>query len=201
MSQDHDEVTSVLAAIAGGDQSAAARLLPLVYDELHRLAQLRMGRERPDHTLQPTALVHEAFLRLVGGGDPGWQNRAHFFGAAAIAMRRILIENARRRDAAKYGGGRAQISLSGVDLADDPDSLDLLALDEALSRLEKQDPRMSQIVHLRYFAGLSVEEAAEALNISPRTVKRDWNLARAWLYREIKRGDTTNGDRSRGAPS
>lgn len=181
-------VTRLLAGIAGGDRHATEELLPLVYAELRRLARVKMARERPGQTLTPTALVHEAYLRLVGDDESGWENRRHFLAAAAEAMRRILIERARSRGAEKRGGDRRRTSLDeAVALADGP-SPDLLALDAALTRLEARDSRMSDVVELRYFAGLTVEETASALDTSPRTVDRLWKGAKAWLYREMSAG-------------
>lgn len=182
-----DDVTQILQAIERGDPQAASRLLPLVYDELRRLAASKMAQESPGQTLQPTALVHEAFLRLVGNGDnEQWDTRGHFFVAAAEAMRRILIENARRRQSLKRGGGRIRCELQEHDLALAPeDAAELLALDEALTRLAEMDPALAKLVELRYFTGLTVEQTARALEISPRTAKRNWAYARAWLQREL----------------
>ena len=155
--------------------------MPLVYQELRRLAHHRLARERPGQTLQTTALVHEAYLRLVANGRPRWENRAHFFAAAAISMRRILVERARKRDQGKRGGDRQRITLNEGVAATQAPSVDLLALDEALKRLELHDAQASQVVNLRYFAGLDVEDTAEVLGVSPRTVKRAWSYAKAWL--------------------
>jgi len=177
----------LLASIADGDPTAAEELLPLVYNELRRLARSRMAREKPGQTLTPTALVHEAYLRLVGHGDPSWQNRAHFFAAAAEAMRRILIERARRYSRDKHGGGQGRVTLDDRILGVAPESETLLALDEALSRLEEQDPDMAAVVKLHQFAGLSLAETAAALETSERTVSRRWTAARAWLQRELTR--------------
>ncbi|MCH7701619.1 MAG: sigma-70 family RNA polymerase sigma factor [Planctomycetes bacterium] len=179
------EVTRILEAISDGDPHASDTLLPLVYDELRRLASARMALEAPGQTLQPTALVHEAYLRLVGDGQVDWENRRHFFGAAASAMRRILVERARRRGRIKHGGGRQRVPLDDVAVEADEKLLDYVVLDEALCRMEKQDERMSQIVMLRFFAGLTIEDTAQALGISPMTVKREWACARAWLYDEL----------------
>ena len=180
------KVTKVLLAARPGDSAAAEELLPLVYDELRRLAGQQMAREAPGQTLQPTALVHEAYLRLVGPRDMAWQNRGHFFAAAARAMRQILVNRAHKRRAAKHGGGRVRVNLQEIEpTAGEPPEDVLFALDEALDQLADVAPRPAQIVMLRYFAGLSVEETAEALGISPRTVKRDWRFARAWLHSEI----------------
>ena len=183
---DGGDVTRFLEAAERGDPEASRQLLPLVYDELRRLAARKLAGESPGHTLQATALVHEAYLRLVG--DPHaqrWENRRHFFGAAAEAMRRILVESARRRHSQKRGGGRARADVDAVDVAAPERSDDLLAVDEALDRLAAEDPRGAELVKLRYFAGLSLPEAAEVLNISPRTADRAWAYARAWLHREI----------------
>ena len=160
----------------------ASDLLPLVYEELRRIARQFMGRERRGHTLGPTALVHEAFLRIAGDRTDGWTNRAQFFSAAAEAMRRILIEKARARGRVRHGGGRQRITLAGIDLAV-PETLDqVLVIDEALQRLEVADPRSAKVVHLRFYAGLSEAETAEALELSERTVRRQWSYARAWLF-------------------
>jgi RNA polymerase sigma factor (TIGR02999 family) len=179
------EVTRLLQAIDGGDPHAAAELLPLVYDELRRLAAQKLASEPPGQTLQATALVHEAYLRLVG---QGWDGRGHFFAAAAEAMRRILVEQARRKKAGKRGGGRARVSLDDVEPAAPELREDVLALDAALTRLATADPSAARLVELRYFAGLSIPEAAQALGISPRTADRLWAYARAWLHREVSGG-------------
>ncbi len=183
------EVTHLLSALDRGDPRAAAELLPLVYDELRRLAAQRLGHEPPGQTLQPTALVHEAYLRLVGDDvGPGWNGRGHFFAAAAEAMRRILVENARRKRRGKYGGGLARHDVTAVDPpAPEPDA-DLLALDEQLSLLAAEDREAAELVQLRYFAGLTLPEAAEALGVSPRTADRLWAYARAWLHRRLRAG-------------
>jgi RNA polymerase sigma factor (TIGR02999 family) len=185
------DVTRLLDAAAAGDPRAAADLLPLVYAELRKLAAARVAREGPGQTLQATALVHEAYLRLVGAGSAGegFNNRGHFFGAAAEAMRRILIDRARRRQAAKRGGDLRRVELdAGALLAapDDQAADDLLALDQALGQLEIEDPAKAQLVKLRYFAGLSIQEAADALGISPATAKRHWIYARSWLYGKLQ---------------
>jgi RNA polymerase sigma factor (TIGR02999 family) len=186
----HDDVTGLLQAIDQGDPHAASQLLPLVYEELRKLASQRMAQEAADHTLQPTALVHEAYVRLVGDGEAAqWDNRGHFFAAAAEAMRRILIDDARRKLAAKHGGGCVRLELPADMAVNGPDERpELLALDEALNRLAASDPSLAELVKLRYFAGLSVEETALVLGSSTRTVKRDWSFARAWLRREMDRG-------------
>jgi RNA polymerase sigma factor (TIGR02999 family) len=178
----------LLDSLAGGDPRAAGELLPLVYEELRRLARSRMAHETPGQTLTPTALVHEAYLRLVGDRDPGWENRAHFFAAAAQAMRRILIERARRMARAKHGGDRQRLTLDDSLLGSEPASAELLALHEALTRLEAQDPEMARVVELHQFAGLSIAETAAALGASERTISRRWTAARAWLRREMSRG-------------
>jgi RNA polymerase sigma factor (TIGR02999 family) len=183
------DVTHLLDAAAAGDRQAAADLLPLVYDELRKLAAARMAAESPEHTLQPTALVHEAYLRLVGRGDANrWDNRGHFFAAAAEAMRRILVEAARRKRRAKHGGERQRMALDATQIAAPDARHDLLALDAALTRLEAEDPQAAKLVELRHFTGLSVAEAALALGISPRTADRIWAFARAWLHRELAAG-------------
>ncbi|MFG0282805.1 MAG: sigma-70 family RNA polymerase sigma factor [Phycisphaerales bacterium JB039] len=182
MTDVRDEVTRILQQI---DQRAGAaeELLPLVYDHLRAIAQRRMREERASHTLQATALVHEAFLKLVGGSDgPSWESRAHFFRVAAEAMRRILIDHARKRKSAKRGGGAAPIPISVVDLAAEHDPAQILALNEALESLEQEDARAAEVVKLRFFAGLSVEETAEAMGISERTCMREWAFARARLF-------------------
>jgi RNA polymerase sigma factor (TIGR02999 family) len=184
------DVTRILTAIQEGKAQAATDLLPLVYDQLRRMAQQAMTEERPDHTLQATALVHEAYLKLVGDQDLKWANRAHFFAAAAEAMRRILVDEARKRGRIKRGGDRERVSIKLVDPAAEQDSTKILALDEVLQRLEKEDGRLFQVVMLRFFAGLSVEETAQAMSLSPRTVKREWTYARAWLYRAIQAGES-----------
>ena len=191
MTREPSEVTRILAAVGDGDLQASDKLLPLVYDELRKLAAQRMAHEPPGQTLQPTALVHEAYLRLVGDGAVEWNSRGHFFAAAAEAMRRILIERARQRGQAKRGGGRARIPLSVAQVASDEHAVDMLALDEAIGRMKKEHERMSQVVMLRFFAGLSVDDTAQALGISDMTVKRDWACARAWLYDELYGEDTS----------
>ena len=180
------DVTEVLNAIQRGDRQAAAELLPLVYDELRKLAAARLAVEKPGQTLQPTALVHEAYLRLVGGTHPqDWNGRGHFFAAAAEAMRRIVVEAARRKNRVKHGGGLERVE---IELADLPTRLphdDLIALDDALVRLEQIDPVKARLVTLRYFAGMTIEQAAEALDISRVTAHRYWTFARAWLHGQM----------------
>src|SRR5215470_5500476 len=183
-----NDVTRILSAIEQGDPSAAELLLPLVYDELRRLAAQKLAQEKPGQTLQPTALVHEAYLRLVDTEQaPHWNSQGHFFAAAAVAMRRILVEQARRKQADKHGGGRLRVDLPEALAAPEARSDDLVALDEALSRLERHDPDAAQLVKLRYFAGLSHQEAAEALGISRGAADRLWALARAWLFRQLSK--------------
>jgi RNA polymerase sigma factor (TIGR02999 family) len=183
-----EEVTLLLLAWSEGDQAALDKLVPLVYDELHRLAHRYISRERPGNTLQTTALAHEAYLRLVDGKSVHWQNRAHFFAVAAQTMRRILVDLARARQNLKHGGGAQQVSLHEDLVASPERGMNMLALDEALSRLAALNPRQSQVVELRYFGGLTDEEVAEVIKISPRTVRSDWRLAKVWLYRELNRG-------------
>lgn len=178
-------VTSLLARAQEGDRQATDELLPLVYEELRQLADRFLAAEKRGATLQPTALVHEAYLRLVGSDQAGWENRAHFFGAAARAMQRILVEHARARGRDKRVGGRQRQPLSVVDLAVEPDLEQVLAVQTAVERLEALDPRLAEIVRLRFYAGLGVDETAKALGLSERTVRRDWTLARAWLIREL----------------
>jgi RNA polymerase sigma factor (TIGR02999 family) len=180
------DVTRLLDAAAAGDSRAAADLLPLVYDELRKLAAARMAAESTDQTLQPTALVHEAYLRLIGPADEiRWENRGHFFAAAAEAMRRILVEAARRKQCVKHGGGLIRVDLDAAQAAAPDAREDLVALDAALTRLEAEDPQAAKLVELRHFTGLSVAQAAQALGISPRTAARIWSFARAWLHREL----------------
>ncbi len=176
------DVTRILSQIESGDPAAAEQLLPLVYEELRKLAAARLAQEKPGQTLQATALVHEAYVRLVGGErEQLWDNRGHFFAAAAEAMRRILVDQARRKGREKRGGGAVRVALDEIDLAAPPPSHDLLAIHEALSRLEAEDLQASQLVKLRYFAGLSLTEAAEAMGISRTTAYEQWAYARAWL--------------------
>lgn len=190
------QVTRILADLCEGDPHAPAKLLPLVYEELRTLAHARMAHEPAGLTLQPTALVHEAYLRLVGEGPVDWNSRGHFFGAAAEAMRRILVERARKSRRLRHGGGRLRHQLDDVDVAapdDDLPSDEILALDEAMARFEDEDPQRSSVAKLRYFAGLSMEQTADVLGISRATVARHWTLARAWLRHEMRRA----GDRRR----
>ena len=192
-----NEVTCILSAIEGGDPQAAAQLLPLVYDELRTLAAQKLALEAPGQTLQATALVHDAYLRLVGNSDPGWDSRGHFFAAAAEAMRRILIENARRKAAVKAGGGRQRLDLAQAEPAIAGPDLDLLALDEALEALEAKDPRKAQLVKLRYFAGLTIDQAAQVLGISASTADNDWAYTRSWLRLAMLGDEKDELERSR----
>jgi RNA polymerase sigma factor (TIGR02999 family) len=178
-------VTRWLIAGSAGDAQALEALLPLVYDELHRQAVRFFNRERAGHTLQPTALVNEAYLRLINQHDVNWQNRVQFFGLAAEMMRRILVSHARSRQAQKRGGAAQRLTLDENVAAAPERDLNLLALDEALTRLEQLDPEKSRMVELRFFSGLSVEETAEVMGVSPRTIDRQWQTAKAWLHREI----------------
>lgn len=188
MADVREDVTQVLAQLRDGDQRAADKLLPMVYDEFRALARHYLGQERANHTLQPTALVHEAYLKLVDQTRVDWQGKSHFFAVAAQAMRRILVDHARSRQRDKRGGGRARVALDeAVALSPQKDE-DVLALDEALERLGKLDPRQAKVVELRFFGGMSVEEVAQALGVSKRTVEGDWTFARAWLARELRQG-------------
>lgn len=183
-------VTLLLGRLNQGDRRAGDELLPIVYDELRRLARARMARERPGQTLQPTALVHEAYLRLVGRDDPGWDGRGHFFASAAEAMKRILVERARRRARLRHGGDQARVTLDRVEPGEEPPADEVLALAEVLDRLEEEDAELARVVKLRYFVGLTVPEVAEAMGSSKRTVDRQWAFAKAWLHRELTRGST-----------
>jgi RNA polymerase sigma-70 factor, ECF subfamily len=187
MDNDSGQVTQLLKAMHAGDTQAAESLLPLVYAELHRLAKGYMRRERPDHTLQATALINEAYLRLVGE-DIDWNSRAHFIGLAANVMRRVLVDYARAHNAEQRGGGLQRVEMQD-ELAISAEQLDEVEhLDEALKKLEKENPRQARVVELRYFGGLSVEQIGALLQIAPRSVKRDWALARIWLFRELRPG-------------
>jgi RNA polymerase sigma factor (TIGR02999 family) len=182
------DVTLLLNAVRAGDAHAAEQLFPLVYQELRQLAAMKMANERPGHTLQATALVHEAWLRLGGEQTPRWEGRAHFFGAAAEAMRRILVDHARRKQAERRGGPQAHAGLTDFDIAAEASPTDqLLAVNEALERFAAVDPHKAELVKLRYFVGLTLEEAAAAQGVSLATAKRSWAYARAWLYREMQR--------------
>jgi RNA polymerase sigma factor (TIGR02999 family) len=185
-----NEVTRILSAVAQGDAQAAEQLLPLVYDELRKLAAQKLAQEKPGQTLQPTALVHEAYLRLVDREESQhWDGRGHFFAAAAEAMRRILVENARRKRRQKRGGGRLRLDLDDALVAIPEPAEDLIALDDALERLRRLDPRKAELVKLRYFAGLTMPDAAEALGISLSSAEKYWTYSRTWLYRQITLGD------------
>jgi len=185
MAASPQQVTQLLVAWGGGDEAALDELMPLVYEELRRLAHQCMSRERPGHTLHTSALVNEAYLRLVDGKKIHWQDRAHFFGIAARLMRQILVDYARRRRYAKRGGDARRVPLDEAMIVSEERAADVVALDDALKSLAEIDPRKSQIVELRFFGGLSIEEAAEVLKVSPGTVMRDWTLAKAWLRREM----------------
>lgn len=180
------DITRILDSIEQGDSKAADELLPLVYGELRKLAASRMANEAPNQTLQPTALVHEAWLRLVGNDNPQFANRAHFFGAAAEAMRRIMIDKARRKKAVRHGGDQQRVDIEGLDVVAPGDEDELLAVNEALDKLAAQNKVEAELVKLRYFVGMTLEEASEVLGISPRTADNYWSHARAWLFREIK---------------
>ncbi len=180
-----NDVTRILHAAERGEAGALNELLPLVYDELRMLAAQKLSHESPGQTLQATALVHEAYLRLVGSGGDRWANRTYFFGAAAEAMRRILVEHARKRKSKKRGGGRNRVDFMSADVMAEESPDDLIAMDEALTKLSEADPPKAELVKLRFFAGLSFEQAAELLGVSPATARRHWNYARAWLYGRI----------------
>ncbi|MGC2198183.1 MAG: sigma-70 family RNA polymerase sigma factor [Terriglobales bacterium] len=182
-----DQVTQLLVRWRGGDRDALDALMPMVYADLRRMARHYLQRERPDHTLQSTDLVHEVYVRLIGHKLPEWQNRAHFFGVAARLMRQILVEYARGHQAAKRGGSACKVSLDEGMMLPQQSDLDVVLLDDALQDLAKVDPQQSRIVELRFFAGLSIDDTSEVLGISPATVTRDWTTARVWLYREISR--------------
>jgi len=190
MRSSHD-VTRLLLDWQSGDQAALDQLMPLIYDELRRLAAGHLRHERPDHTLQPTALVNEAYLQLIEQRRMNWQGRAHFFGAAAELMRRILVDYARAHNAAKRGGGAFKVSLRDVAAVIEQQDVEVMLLDQALTELAALDPAQARLVELRYFGGLSVEETAEAMKLSPATVKRHWNSAKAWLHRRLTKGVTS----------
>ncbi len=185
----HGAVTRLLQASKTDEPQWAEELLPLIYEELRALARARMAGEGVGHTIQATALVHDAYLRLVGDADPGWNGRQHFFGAAAEAMRRILVERARRRARLKHGGGRQRVEMDDDCAAIEPPSDDVLAVDEAVRKLESSDPRKGRIVNLRYFVGFTAEETAEALGLSLGTIEREWRFIKVWLQEELARGD------------
>jgi len=181
------DVTRILQSMEAGDGAAAEELLPLVYGELRKLAGSKMAHESPNQTLQPTALVHEAWLRLTGKEDVKWNGRAHFFGAAAEAMRRILIDNARRKSARRHGGGQQRVDVEDMDIAAPAKDEELLAINEALDELAKADKQKAELVKLRYFVGLPVEESAEILGVSVPTARRWWSYARAWLFQKVQK--------------
>ena len=183
------DITQVLAAIAAGEPNAAGALLPLVYDELRRVAAAQLARERPGQTLQATALVHEAYLRLIGDDETSWANRRHFFAAASEAMRRILVERARRRSRVRHGGDCQRVEFDADEIPVEVPNVDLIALDEALDRFAHEDPQKAELVKLRFFAGLSEQEAAEVLGISRATAARHWAYARAWLFDRLRDAD------------
>ena len=184
------DVTQILSAIEQGETQAAEQLLPLIYDELRKLAAQKMAQENHGQTLQATALVHEAYLRLVDVEKvQHWNSRGHFFGAAAEAMRRILVEDARRKARLRHGGGRQRVGLSQISLDEDGDSLEILDLDEALIRLAGEEPKAAEVVQLRYFAGLTIEQTAQVMGISVRTANRHWTYARAWLFQQLQECD------------
>jgi RNA polymerase sigma factor (TIGR02999 family) len=184
------DITALLDDWSRGDRAALNKVLPLVYAELRRVARRQLRKERADHTLQPTALVHEVFIRLVGQRQVGWQDRAHFFGAAANVMRRILVDHARRHAAGKRGDGVPSVSIDEARDVAASDRMPILALDQALDRLEKVDAELARIVELRAFGGLTIDEAAQVLSVSPSTAKRDWRTAKAWLTRELGAGSS-----------
>ena len=186
MKEESKQATELLEALDAGDEGAAEKLLPLVYNELRRLAAAKMAQEAPGQTLQPTALVHEAWLRLVGPGNNHWNSRGHFFGAAAEAMRRILIDRARKRHRQRHGHGLVRVDLTQLDIAITTDDDLLLRVNEALDKLESEAPERAQLVKLRFFTGLSITEAAEAMGVAPATANRHWAFARAWLLAELQ---------------
>lgn len=188
MGESAEAVTQILEAVGAGDEQAAEKLLPLVYDELRRLATSRMAQQPPGQTLQATALVHEAWLRLVGSGRQHWESRRHFFSAAAEAMRHILIDRARKRQCRRHGGGQERLDIDEVEVAAPAEDEVLLALNEALDELEQTDPAKAEVVKLKFFIGLSEREAAELLGVSERTVERRWAYAQAWLFERMERG-------------
>jgi RNA polymerase sigma factor (TIGR02999 family) len=192
--ENSEELTETIIAAKTGDRKAAAELMPLLYGELRALGRVLIGRQPPGQTLQATALVHEAYAKLIGREDPGWDGRGHFFGAAARAMREILVDQARRRAAAKRGGNLKRRDLESDDLPIESPVEDILALDEALKKLELQDPEKSEIVTLRFFAGMTMEEIAHELNTSKSSVERQWRYIRAWLYKELD--ESESGDSS-----
>jgi RNA polymerase sigma-70 factor (ECF subfamily) len=186
MDPDRDDVTMLLAELTKGNEEAGGKLIPVVYAELRRLAASYMRGERSDHTLQPTALVHEAYLKLVEQHSTDWQSRAHFFGVAAQVMRRILVDHARAHLREKRGGGQLEVPIEEASIFAPEHSAEMIKLDQALEQLAKLDPRQAKIVEVRFFGGLTVEQTADLLNISPKTVKRDWSMAKAWLHGKMK---------------
>jgi len=192
MTPSSSNVTQMLRDWSNGDREVLDKLIPIVYEELRRQAARYLRRERPGHTLQTTALIHEAYLRLIDQKDVRWQNRAHFYAISAQVMRHILVDHARSRQAAKRGGSDIKLPLEEAMIASEGREVDLVALDEALERLAAIDPQQSRVVELRFFSGLNVEETAEVLGVSTRTVKRDWNVAKAWLRREIRKSDVND---------
>ena len=188
MPKDAENITDLLVSYGRGDKESLDKLMPVVYDELRRQAARYLRREQPGHTLQTTALIHEAYVRLVDQRNVQWQNRAHFFGIAAQMMRRILVDHARTKKRAKRGGSDIKVSLDDATVAAKGQDLDVVAVDEALTRLAKIDEQQSRVVELRFFSGLTVEETAAVMGISPATVKRDWSMAKAWLHRELSGG-------------
>jgi len=181
------ELTQILQAVERGEENSSERLLPLVYDELRRLATIKMSRESEHQTLQPTALVHEAWLRLAAAEEAQWQNRGHFFAAAAEAMRRILIERARRRSRLKHGGGQVRLDIQELELADTTPDEKVLLINEALERFQTEDPEKARVVVLKFFGGLTNREVAESLNVTERTIERQWAYAKAWLFNAIRK--------------
>jgi len=181
------ELTQILQAVERGEENSSERLLPLVYDELRRLATIKMSRESEHQTLQPTALVHEAWLRLAAAEEAQWQNRGHFFAAAAEAMRRILIERARRRSRLKHGGGQVRLDVQELELADTTPDEKVLLINEALERFQTEDPEKARVVVLKFFGGLTNREVAESLNVTERTIERQWAYAKAWLFNAIRK--------------
>lgn len=184
-SRERAEVTRLLLDWSRGDEASLERLMPLVYDELKRLARIQMGRERSDHTLQPTAVVHEAYMRLVDAQHIAWRDRAHFFAVASRLIRRVLVDHARRHRAGKRGGGLVHLTIDDASPVSEVRADEIVALDEALKDLEELDPRQGRVVEMRYFGGLTIEETAAVLQVSPATVKREWSVASAWLRREL----------------
>jgi RNA polymerase sigma factor (TIGR02999 family) len=189
MSESH-EITQILAEWRGGDADAIEKLFPLVYDELRRQAKRSLRQERSDHTLQPTALVHEAYMRLAGGSSLAVENRVHFFGIASRIMRQILVDHARQRNAEKRGGAAQRLSLENIDILPEQSAGDLLELNDALTLLERIDERKCKVVEMRFFGGLSENEIADVLGVSEKTVRRDWKFAKLWLFRELTEGNS-----------